>query len=161
MSSAIPISNTSRSMQPSPLPSPSRQSLLVYLFATFVVVFVVHAAWGSRRNKSAPLVNPRKLFDFTGSALKAEFSRRSYDIINNQGRTHPYTLNTDMGPLIVLPASYGDEIKNNPNLNLLDVLDSVSMQRLGASYIPSQHSQRSRCSPASLAFRGSGPTMRS
>ncbi|TRX94213.1 hypothetical protein FHL15_004981 [Xylaria flabelliformis] len=95
-----------------------QQGLL--LVVALVTVSLVRTAWTNHTRKRPPVVNPAKPFDFTGGSTKVDFLQRSYEIINDTSKPtsdRPYTVNSDLGPIIVLPPRFADEIKNNPNLS--------------------------------------------
>ncbi|KAI0457461.1 cytochrome P450 [Xylaria acuta] len=90
------------------------------LVVALIAVSLVHAAWSNYTRKQPPVINPPKAFDFTGGSAKVDFLQRSYEMINDTSRAssdRPYTVNSDVGPMVVLPPRFVDEIKNNPNLS--------------------------------------------
>ncbi|KAH8160209.1 hypothetical protein CIB48_g8041 [Xylaria polymorpha] len=102
------------------LPTNVQVQQCLLLVVALVTVSLVHTAWNNHTRKRPPVINPPKVFDFTGGSTTIDFLQRSYEIINDTSRPssdRPYTLNSDIGPLIVLPPSFAEEIKNNPYLN--------------------------------------------
>ncbi|KAI0410935.1 cytochrome P450 [Xylaria grammica] len=93
--------------------------------AAFVALFAVvlaHSVWSSRTGKLPPAINPPKLFDLTGGSTKDDFLRRSYEMVHGpsgEGPDRPYTVYSDVGPVILLSPKFAEEIKNNPKLNFL------------------------------------------
>lgn len=110
-----------------PLTTDQTQQCLRLLVA-LVAVTLVHRAWKKYTRKQPPLVNPPKLFDFTGGSTKVDFLQRSYEIIHDdtsENSNRPYTLYSDVGPIVVLPPKFADEIKNNPSLNFMKNIEDV------------------------------------
>ncbi|KAJ3563164.1 hypothetical protein NPX13_g8296 [Xylaria arbuscula] len=90
------------------------------LFVAFIGVALVYSTWSKRRQP--PVINPPKLFDFTGGSNKVDFLQRSYEIIHDTSRPgfdRPSTVHADVGSVTVLPPRFADEIKNNPQLDFM------------------------------------------
>lgn len=110
-----------------PLTTEQTQQCLRLLVA-LIAVTLVHRVWKTYTRKQPPLVNPPKLFDFTGGSTKVDFLQRSYEIIHDdtsENSNRPYTLYSDVGPMVVLPPKFADEIKNNPSLNFMKNVEDV------------------------------------
>ncbi|TGJ80857.1 hypothetical protein E0Z10_g7926 [Xylaria hypoxylon] len=100
--------------------SQAKQFLL--LFVAFLAVALAYSTWEYRARKLPPVINPPKLFDFTGRLSKDDFLQRSYAMVHgdSRGSSHrPYTVYSDVGPVILLSPRFADEIKNNPHLDFL------------------------------------------
>lgn len=112
------------------LPTNVQVQQCLLLVVALVTVSLVHTAWNNHTRKRPPVINPPKVFDFTGGSTTIDFLQRSYEIINDTSRPssdRPYTLNSDIGPLIVLPPSFAEEIKNNPYLNFTKSIEDVCL----------------------------------
>ncbi|KAI0527714.1 cytochrome P450 [Xylaria bambusicola] len=92
----------------------------VVFFIALIGAAIVYSSLNKR--KHPPVINPPKLFDFTGGSNKVDFLQRSYEIINDTSRTNndrPYTVIADVGTVIVLPPKFAEEIKNHPQLDFM------------------------------------------
>ncbi|KAI0204652.1 cytochrome P450 [Astrocystis sublimbata] len=97
------------------------QQCLFLVFA-LVAVSVLRTTWVKYSQNSLPIVNPSKSFDFTGMSTKVDFLQRGYDLVNDASRDSnlPYSINSDVGPVILLPSKFAEELKNNPRLGLTE-----------------------------------------
>ncbi|KAK5637615.1 hypothetical protein RRF57_013330 [Xylaria bambusicola] len=96
----------------------------VIFFVALIGATLVYSTLNNR--KQPPVVNPPKLFDFTGGSNKIDFLQRSYEIINDTSKANsdrPFTVNTDVGTVIVLPPKFTEEIKNNPQLDFMKTIE--------------------------------------
>ncbi|KAI1422808.1 cytochrome P450 [Xylaria sp. FL1777] len=101
-----------------------------YLFFLVALIagILVHLACNKNTQKRPPVINPPKLFDFTGGTTKVDFLQRSYEMVHDNSRENsnrPYTVYTDVGPVIVLPPKFADEMKNNPQLDFMASIEEV------------------------------------
>lgn len=82
-------------------------------------------------SSNIPLINPRKFYDLGGIRAKLAFvfgARRLLALGVRTGR--PFRLLTDIGEIIVLPARYANEIRNDPRLSFSEVI--VQVCRVGS-----------------------------
>ncbi|KAI1752691.1 cytochrome P450 [Xylaria castorea] len=101
-------------------PTNTQVQQCLLLVVALVTISLAHTAWNNHTRKRPPIINPSKVFDFTGGSTKVDFLQRSYEMIHDTPRVnsdHPYSVNSDIGPIIVLPPRFADEIKNNPSLS--------------------------------------------
>ena len=73
-----------------------------------------------------PLINPKTFYDFGGIRAKLSFvfgARRLLALGVQTGK--PFRLLTDIGEMIVLPARYAIEIRNDPRLSFSEVIVQV------------------------------------
>ncbi|KAI0101684.1 cytochrome P450 [Nemania sp. FL0031] len=93
----------------------------VFLVIALIAVTLVHATWNKYSRKQPPVINPPKLFDFTGMSNKVDFLQQSYKMIHDASResSRPYSVHSDVGSIVLLPPKLVDEIKNDPNLSFL------------------------------------------
>ncbi|KAK1712142.1 cytochrome P450 [Colletotrichum lupini] len=92
----------------------------ILTFSIFLWISITTASRGKR-----PLINPRRWFDISGKKRKIEYIPNCAKYIELglklfQGR--PYRMATDMGEILILPATWAHEIRNDPNLSLNEVL---------------------------------------
>ncbi|KAI0535120.1 cytochrome P450 [Xylaria digitata] len=95
----------------------------LFVFVALFGATLLHLVWNNRARKLPPAVNPPKLFDFTGESTKVDFLQRSYEIVHSTSggsSDRPYTVHSDIGPVIMLPPRFVDEIKNHPDLYFLE-----------------------------------------
>ncbi|KAJ8133481.1 hypothetical protein O1611_g135 [Lasiodiplodia mahajangana] len=93
----------------------------VFLVIALIAVTLVHATWAKHNRKPPSIINPPKLFDFTGMSNKVDFLQQSYKIVHGTSgeSSRPYSVYSDSGPIVVLPPKLADEIKNDPNLSFV------------------------------------------
>ncbi|KAI1121147.1 cytochrome P450 [Nemania abortiva] len=93
----------------------------VFLVIALIAVTLIHTAWVKYNRKPTPVINPPKLFDFTGMSNKVDFLQRSYKMIHDTSKeiSRPYSVYSDVGPIMLLPPKLADEIKNHPKLSFL------------------------------------------
>ncbi|RYC58244.1 hypothetical protein CHU98_g7965 [Xylaria longipes] len=109
-------------------PTSAQVQQCLLLVVALITVSLVHTAWNSYTRKRPPVINPPKVFDFTGGSTKVDFLQRSYEMINHTSRVisgRPYTIYSDVGPMVVLPPRFADEIKNNPNLSFSKLVEDA------------------------------------
>lgn len=101
----------------------------MFLVIALIAVTLAHVTWDKYSRKMPPLINPPSLFDFTGMSKKRDFLEQSYHIIHGTARgssnSRPYSIYSDYGPLMLIPPTLADEIKNNPKLSLLKSIEDV------------------------------------
>ncbi|KAI1196935.1 cytochrome P450 [Nemania serpens] len=99
----------------------------MFLVIALIAVTLAHVTWDKYSRKMPPLINPPSLFDFTGMSKKRDFLEQSYHIIHGTARgssnSRPYSIYSDYGPLMLIPPTLADEIKNNPKLSLLKSIE--------------------------------------
>lgn len=90
------------------------------------VFFMSKKTSSSSSSSDMPLMNPRKFYDLGGIRAKLSFvfgARRLLALGVRTGR--PFRLLTDLGEMIVLPARYANEIRNDPRLSFSEVIVQV------------------------------------
>lgn len=93
-----------------------------YLVATFIFVVLVYSL-GSTPKSDAPVLNPRKPFEFTDQKAKELYYQKCRTLLRNWFERHPSEpaqLITDYGHMTVLPPSMANEIRNDPKLSFSD-----------------------------------------
>lgn len=101
----------------------------MFLVIALIAVTLVHATWDKYTRKPPPVINPPSLFDFTGMSEKRDFLQRSYEIIHDPTRqnfSRPYSVYSDYGPLMLLPPTLADEIKNDSKLSFFKNIEDVN-----------------------------------
>ncbi|KAI0468475.1 cytochrome P450 [Xylaria cf. heliscus] len=109
-------------------PTDAQVQQCLLLAVGLITVSLVHAAWNKYNRKQPPVINPTNMLDFTGGSTKVDFLQRSYEMIYDTSKPNydrPYTVNSDVGPMVVLPPRFADEIKNNPQLSFLKAMDDA------------------------------------
>ena len=73
-----------------------------------------------------PLMNPPRFYDLGGIRAKLSFVFGARQLLALGARTgRPFRLLTDLGEMIVLPARYANEIRNDPRLSFSEVIVQV------------------------------------
>ena len=99
---------------------------LVALLATSVFLLSSKKTTGSSSNNNMPLINPRRFYDLGGIRAKLSFVFGARGLLALGVRTgRPFRLLTDLGEMIVLPARYANEIRNDPRLSFSEVIVQV------------------------------------
>lgn len=86
-------------------------------------VVVVLATLYFRAVSSDPrltLLNPKGTFDWSGTRSKTKYTQDARAMMLgwfDKNPDKPVSMNTDMGPMTILPASMANEIRNDPRLN--------------------------------------------
>ena len=79
-------------------------------------------------NNTIPLMNPPRFHDIFGIRAKLSFVFGARRLLAQGARTgRPFRLLTDLGEMIVLPARYANEIRNDPRLSFSEVIVQVCM----------------------------------
>ncbi|KAH8757296.1 cytochrome P450 [Diaporthe sp. PMI_573] len=92
------------------------------ILAVFLATALAHRIWNQHKFKLPPLINPGKLFDLTGAAVKKDFVQRSNELIEKGSKAfgeQPYCVMSDTGRIIMLAPKHVDEIRNDPKLSFL------------------------------------------
>ncbi|KAJ5249007.1 Cytochrome P450 [Penicillium chermesinum] len=78
-----------------------------------------------RRNaKPLPVINGRKLFEFTDSGLKERYRTSAKELLEEGLRkSDAFYLQTDKGPRLVLANRYAREVHNNPHLSISKAME--------------------------------------
>lgn len=126
---------TSRLASPDPIGAGFSLSLPVekpfaYAITAFLFVLVVFALRDSKDN--LPRLNPKKPFELTTRRLLEEYLAKGKEMLIRGRETYGqklYRLYSDFGDVVVLPAEFMPEIRNNPALSFLDAANRVSMHR--------------------------------
>lgn len=95
----------------------------------FLATALAYRFWNQHRFKLPPLINPGKLSDLTGAAVKKDFVQRSNELIQEGSKRfgeQPYSMMSDTGRVIMLAPKHVDEIRNQPNLSFLKNTEHVS-----------------------------------
>lgn len=103
------------------------------ILGVLLATVLVHRIWNQHKFKLPPLINPGKLFDLTGAAVKKDFVQRSSELIEEGSKAfgeRPYCIMSDTGPVIMLAPKHVDEIRNDPKLSFLKNLEHVSKKYL-------------------------------
>lgn len=103
---------------------------LVYAVTAFLFVLVVFALRDNKDN--LPRLNPKKPFELTTRRLLEEYLAKGKEMLIQGRETYGqklYRLYSDFGDVVVLPAEFMPEIRNNPALSFLDAANRVSMPR--------------------------------
>lgn len=100
---------------------------LIALLAASVFFMSKKTSNSSSSNSSdMPLMNPRKFYDLGGIRAKLSFVFGARKLLALGVRTgRPFRLLTDLGEMIVLPARYANEIRNDPRLSFSEVIVQV------------------------------------
>ena len=76
-----------------------------------------------------PLMNPPKFYDLGGIRAKLSFVFGARGLLARGQQTgRPFRLLTDLGEMIVLPARFANEIRNDPRLSFSEVIVQVCME---------------------------------
>ena len=99
------------------------------LVALLCVFFMSRKASSSNSKSSTstmPLMNPPRFYDIGGIRAKLSFVFGARQLLAKGARTGgPFRLLTDLGEMIVLPARYANEIRNDPRLSFSEVIVQV------------------------------------
>lgn len=99
------------------------------ILGVFLATILGHRIWNQHKFKLPPLINPRRLFDLTGAAVKKDFVQRSNELIEEGSKAfgeQPYCVMSDTGRIIMLAPKHVDEIRNDPKLSFLKNTEQVS-----------------------------------
>ena len=100
---------------------------LVALLAT-CLFFMSRKATSSSSSTNMPLMNPPRFYDLGGIRAKLSFVFGARQLLALGARTgRPFRLLTDLGEMIVLPARYAHEIRNDPRLSFSEVIVQVDI----------------------------------
>lgn len=94
----------------------------------FLATVLAYRFWNEHKFKLPPLINPGKLSDLTGAAVKKDFVQRSNELIQEGSKTFgekPYSIMSDTGRVIMLAPKHVDEIRNDPKLSFLKNTEHV------------------------------------
>lgn len=124
---------TSRLASPDPIGagfslSVSMEKPFAYAVTAFLFVLVVYALRDSKDN--LPRLNPKKPFELTTRRLLEEYLAKGKQMLIQGRETYGqklYRLYSDFGDVVVLPAEFMPEIRNNPALSFLEAANHVSM----------------------------------
>lgn len=102
-----------------------------WLGTTLVALLAASVFFMSKKTSSSssdmPLMNPRKFYDLGGIRAKLSFVFGARKLLALGVRTgRPFRLLTDLGEMIVLPARYANEIRNDPRLSFSEVIVQVN-----------------------------------
>ena len=111
---------------------------LLALLATSLF-FISRKATSSRSSSTntIPLMNPPRFYDIFGIRAKLSFVFGARALLAQGARTgRPFKLLTDLGEMIVLPARFAHEIRNDPRLSFSEVIVQVyiSLARAGKAH---------------------------
>ncbi|KAI8623926.1 cytochrome P450 [Xylariaceae sp. FL1651] len=93
---------------------------LPYVMTILAIALLAYSAWSVRYQKLPPLINAPGFFDMGNSLAKIEFLKNAADLLkiaSTRFGERPVRIASDTGQLIVLPPSYAQEIRNEPNLS--------------------------------------------
>ena len=101
-----------------------------WLGTTLVALLATCVFFMSRKASSSsgtmPLMNPPRFYDLGGIRAKLSFVFGARQLLALGARTgRPFRLLTDLGEMIVLPARYAHEIRNDPRLSFSEVIVQV------------------------------------
>lgn len=99
------------------------------ILAVFLATVLTHRIWSQHKFKLPPLINPGRILDLTGTAVKKDFVQRSNELIEEGSKAfgeQPYSIMSDTGRVIMLAPKHADEIRNDPKLSFLKNLEHVS-----------------------------------
>ena len=96
------------------------------LVALLCVFFISRKASTTSSTSTIPLMNPPRFYDICGIRAKLSFVFGARELLAKGARTGgPFRLLTDLGEMIVLPARYANEIRNDPRLSFSEVIVQV------------------------------------
>lgn len=118
--------------------SPYRQLLpllsqkpAAYLLTALIVIVVAYALQGSKNQ--LPRYNPTGPFELTTRRVVAEYIPRGLEILIQARKKYgnqPYRLYSDFGDIVVLPGEAMKEIRNDPALQFMEMVNYVCTIRL-------------------------------
>ncbi|KAK1589820.1 cytochrome P450 [Colletotrichum navitas] len=100
----------------------SRPSLLLYAATAILLALLFYTSWSSINHvrRMPPLINPPKMFDLTYSRSKMQSVTGTEDLMSDARKRFgdkPYSIVTLGGPVMVLPAKFAEEIRNDARLS--------------------------------------------
>ncbi|WPG98780.1 Dihydromonacolin L monooxygenase LovA [Acrodontium crateriforme] len=98
--------------------SHSLETIVLVLVAFALFIFIASETRVS--HAELQVLNSKKLFEFTRSRAKKEFAFGARDMLRRWFETNPSTacyVNSDVGPVVVLPPHMANEIRNEPGLS--------------------------------------------
>lgn len=99
---------------------------LVALIVASVVFLSKKTTKSNSSNSDFPLINPPKWYDLGGIRAKLAFVFGARQLLALGVRTgRPFRLLTDLGEMVVLPARYAHEIRNDTRLSFSEVIVQV------------------------------------
>lgn len=125
---------TSRLASPDPIGAGFSLSVAIekpfaYAIAAFLLILVVFALRDGKDN--LPRLNPKKPFELTTRRLLEEYLAKGKQMLIQGRQTYGhklYRLYSDFGyDVVVLPAEFMPEIRNNPALSFLEAANHVSI----------------------------------
>lgn len=101
-------------------------SLLALLTTSLFYISRNASSKSTSSSSSIPLMNPPKFYDVGGIRAKLSFVFGARQLLARGGQTgRPFRLLTDLGEMIVLPARFANEIRNDPRLSFSEVIVQV------------------------------------
>ncbi|KAK0668766.1 putative cytochrome P450 E-class, group IV [Cercophora samala] len=92
----------------------------LYLLALLAAAVLFRDAVRNRHVSHLPHLNPKPVTDLTKTRVRKEFFTTSYTIIRQWFRTNPNKtarVTADVGEVVILPAQFANEIKNDPRFS--------------------------------------------
>lgn len=99
-----------------------------YIVAGFLLLLVFYTVAG--RDQSLPEVNPRKALEVTNRRRMNDFIHNGKQLMIQAKATfgkNPYRILSEWGSLVVLPADYLPELRNDPRLDFMTPSNDVSI----------------------------------
>lgn len=107
---------------------PLTQQVLPYLLTALVLLIAINARGEGQFKDEFPIANPRKWFEFTNWRRILEFDmspREHLAKYQHEHPTTPYWLNSELGKVLILPASMINEIRVSPKMSSIDAIQEV------------------------------------
>ncbi|OJD18787.1 hypothetical protein AJ78_01194 [Emergomyces pasteurianus Ep9510] len=102
------------------LVSASNLPSLTFVITALTLVFIYNL---QRRKTNVPLINPKRLFEFSDSRIKQEFVHNAIPMMEKgfvATGNKPFRVLADGGEITVLPPDVADEIKGDDRMSLRD-----------------------------------------
>ncbi|KAK9778917.1 putative Ent-kaurene oxidase [Seiridium cardinale] len=96
----------------------------LFAILTFSILFLWISITTAPRGER-PLINPRSWLDISGKKQRVEYIPNCAKYIELGLKLFPgrlYRMATDMGEILILPATWAHKVRNDPNLSLNEVL---------------------------------------
>jgi hypothetical protein len=109
-------------------PLPRAEPYALSFLGSVLVAFVLAYMFQSPKFPGLYFVNPKKPLEFTDLHRKQEFMKGVAGVVSRGQERAPgksFRAITEFGDTIILPAKYGHQIRNEPNLSFSRLIEEV------------------------------------
>ncbi|OAA36046.1 trichothecene C-8 hydroxylase [Beauveria brongniartii RCEF 3172] len=110
------------------LPCEVGANLLPIIIASVIAAYVALHFRMSFNSNAVPCINPKSTFELSGNRVKSVFMRDGARLIKewfSKNPDKPVRVYGDSGPMLILPSSMAQEIRNDQRLNFSEVTEEA------------------------------------